>query len=95
VGRGGSAGYPTSVCFHEGRLCWFGAAQAWLSASDDFTNFADINLDGTSTGDGGAINVALGAGPVDTISWGLSLTRLMIGGSRASVRPGPRTSTSR
>ncbi len=72
-------GWPTSVCFHEGRLCWFGGDQAWLSASDDYTSYADINLDGTSTGDSGAINVTLGSGPVDTISWGLSLTRLMIG----------------
>ncbi|HMA73003.1 MAG TPA: hypothetical protein VKP67_16210 [Xanthobacteraceae bacterium] len=72
-------GFPTSVAFHEGRLCWFGGNQAWLSASDDFTNYADINLDGTATGDGGAINVTLGSGPVDTISWGLSLTRLMLG----------------
>jgi hypothetical protein len=72
-------GFPTSVCFHEGRLAWFGGDQAWLSASDDFTNYADINLDGTSTGDGGAINVTLGSGPVDTISWGLSLTRLLLG----------------
>src|SRR6266566_2912487 len=73
------SGFPTSVCFHEGRLCWFGAAQAWMSASDNFTNYADINLDGSSTGDSGAINATLGSGPVDTISWGLSLTRLMIG----------------
>jgi hypothetical protein len=72
-------GFPTSVAFHEGRLCWLGGNQAWLSASDNFTNYADINLDGTSTGDGGAINVTLGSGPVDTISWGLSLTRLMLG----------------
>jgi hypothetical protein len=72
-------GFPTSVAFHEGRLCWFGGNQAWLSASDDFANYADINLDGTSTGDGGAINVTLGSGPVDTISWGLSLTRLLLG----------------
>jgi hypothetical protein len=72
-------GFPTSVAFHEGRLCWFGGNQAWLSASDDFTNYADINLDGTLTGDGGAINVTLGSGPVDTISWGLSLTRLLLG----------------
>jgi hypothetical protein len=72
-------GFPTSVAFHEGRLCWFGGNQAWLSASDDFTNYADINLDGTITGDGGAINVTLGSGPVDTISWGLSLTRLLLG----------------
>jgi len=75
----GFKGFPTSVAFHEGRLCWFGGNQAWLSASDDFTNYADINPDGTSIGDGGAINVTLGSGPVDTISWGLSLTRLMLG----------------
>jgi hypothetical protein len=73
------AGWPTSVAFHEGRLCWFGGGQAWLSASDNFTNFADINLDGTATGDGGAINVTLGSGPLDTVSWGLSLTRLLMG----------------
>ena len=72
-------GWPTSVCFHEGRLCWFGGDQMWASASDDYTSYADINLDGSSTGDGGAINVTLGSGPVDTISWGLSLTRLMLG----------------
>jgi hypothetical protein len=75
----GVAGWPTSVAFHEGRLCWFGGGQAWLSASDNFTNFADINPDGTATGDGGAINITLGSGPVDTVSWGLSLTRLLIG----------------
>ena len=72
-------GWPTSVCFHEGRLCWFGGDQMWASASDDYTSYADINLDGSSTGDSGAINVTLGSGPVDTISWGLSLTRLMLG----------------
>ncbi len=75
----GVSGFPTSVCFHEGRLCWFGSDQAWLSASDNFTAYADINPDGTPTGDAGSINVTLGAGPVDTISWGLSLTRLQLG----------------
>jgi hypothetical protein len=73
------SGYPSSVCFHEGRLAWFGGNQAWLSASDDFTNYADLRPDGASTGDGGAINAALGSGPVDAISWGLSLTRLLLG----------------
>ena len=43
------AGWPTSAAFHEGRLCWFGGGQIWLSAADNFTNFADINLDGTAT----------------------------------------------
>jgi hypothetical protein len=96
----GVSGYPTSVCFHEGRLCWFGSNQAWLSASDNYTSFADINLDGTSTGDGGAINVTLGSGPVDTISWGLSLTRLIlgreqsIGSARSSNFDEPLTPTS-
>jgi hypothetical protein len=75
----GVAGWPTSVCFHEGRLCWFGGGQVWFSASDDFTSFTEINFDGTSTGDGGAINITLGSGPIDTVSWGLSLTRLLIG----------------
>ena len=75
----GVSGYPTSVAFHEGRLGWFGADNVWLSASNDYFSFADINLDGTPTGDGGSINVQLGSGPVDTISWGLSLTRLLIG----------------
>lgn len=75
----GVAGFPTSVAFHEGRLGWFGGNQLWLSASDNYTDFADINLDGSSTGDAGSINVTLGSGPGDTISWGLSLTRLEIG----------------
>jgi hypothetical protein len=72
-------GFPSSVAFHEGRLGWFRGDQIWLSASDDFTSFADINSDGTPTGAAGAINVTLGSGPVDTISWGLSLTRLQLG----------------
>ena len=72
-------GWPTSVCIHEGRLCWFGGGTAWLSASDNYTNFAPINFDGTSTGDGGAINVTLGSGPLDTVSWGVSGTRLLLG----------------
>jgi hypothetical protein len=75
----GVSGYPTSVAFHEGRLGWYGSDQLWLSASDDFTNFADINSDGSSTGDSGAINITLGSGPGDTISWALSLTRLCLG----------------
>ncbi len=74
----GVAGWPTSVAIHEGRLCWFGGAQAWLSASDNYVNFADIKFDGTPTGDGGAINVTLGSGPGDNIPWGLSLTRLLV-----------------
>ena len=75
----GVAGWPTSDCFHEGRLCWFGGNQGWLSASNNFTGFADVNLDGTPTGDAGAIIFTLGSGPSDVMSWGLSLTRLLMG----------------
>lgn len=72
-------GWPTSLTFHEGRLAFFGRDESWLSGSDDFTSFADIDSQGNSLGDAGAINVAMGYGPVDTIPWGLSLTRLLIG----------------
>lgn len=75
----GVAGWPTSVGFHEGRLGWYGGPGGWLSASNNYVSYADINLDGTSTGDGGAINFQFGSGPGDVVSWGLSLTRLQLG----------------
>lgn len=75
----GVIGWPTSVSFHEGRLGWFGRDEIWLSSSDSFGGFAEIDNQGNPVGDAGPINVAMGSGPVDTISWGLSLTRLMLG----------------
>jgi hypothetical protein len=72
-------GYPTSVGFHEGRLGWYGRDRIWLSASDAFTNYAVIDSQGNSVGDAGPIIESFGYGPVDTVSWGLSLTRLLCG----------------
>lgn len=72
-------GYPTSVAFHEGRLGWYGRDRMWLSASDGFTSFATIDSQGNAVGDAGPVIESFGYGPVDTVSWGLSLTRLLLG----------------
>jgi hypothetical protein len=76
-------GWPTSGKIHEGRLWWFGQNGVWGSISDAFDAF-----DETVVGNGGAINRTIGSGPVDTISWGLSLKGLVIGaqGAEFSVR---------
>lgn len=81
-------GWPTAVSFVEGRLGWYGRDKAWLSGSDNFTGFAEIDKQGASVGDAGPITVAMGYGPMDTISWGLPLTRLLLGRDQsvASVR---------
>lgn len=73
------AGWPTSVAGHEGRLGWFGSDQLWLSESDNYTGFAAQDSTGTTLGDSGVIDVAMGSGPFDNIPWALSLTRLLIG----------------
>lgn len=75
----GVIGYPASVAFHEGRLGWYGRDRLWLSASDAFYSFAEIDLQGNPVGAAGPIVEAFGYGPVDTVSWGLSLTRLLLG----------------
>jgi hypothetical protein len=72
-------GYPTSVSFHEGRLGWYGRDSLWLSSSDGFTSYAVIDDQGNDVGDSGPIIESFGYGPVDTVSWGLSLTRLLCG----------------
>lgn len=75
----GLVGWPTTVGFHEGRLGFAGRDQAWLSHSDSYSGFADIDNEGNAIGDAGAIDEAMGSGPFDNISWLLSLTRLQIG----------------
>lgn len=72
-------GYPTSANFAEGRLGFAGRDELWLSRSNRFVDFADIDSQGAAIGDSGAINVAMGSGPGDTISWMLPLSRLQIG----------------
>jgi hypothetical protein len=71
-------GYPTSVVFIEGRLGWFGTS-IWLSESDEFDSFANIDSTGQDLGDSGAINLDFGSGPVDVIPWALALQRLIVG----------------
>lgn len=75
----GIDGYPTSVSFHEGRLWWFGGDKIWSSRSSNYTSYARQDTDGTPIGDSGAIMEQFGQGPVDIVSWGLSLSRLLCG----------------
>lgn len=72
-------GYPTSVCFHDGRLGFYGRDEIWLSRANLYDSFAKLDLNGDSLGDAAAINFAMGYGPFDVIPWALSLTRLLIG----------------
>ena len=71
-------GYPTAVVFHEGRLWWAGKDSIIGSVSDAFESF-----DPDTIGDSAPINRAIGSGPVDTISWLVSLKRLIVGGQGA------------
>ena len=74
-------GYPTSVAFHGGRLCWAGKSFEWLSTADGFYSYDD-----TIEGDSGPIVRSIGSGPVDNITWLLSLQRLMMGGELAELQ---------
>jgi len=76
-------GWPTAVRFHDGRLWWAGQNTIIGSVSDEYVSFDD-----QVTGDSGPIIRTIGAGPVDTINWLLSLQRMVMGaqGSEISVR---------
>ena len=76
-------GWPSDVSFHKGRLFWLGRSRFIGSVSDDYENF-----DPDFEGDAGPINRTLGSGPVDTVNFALSLTRLLIGtaGSEFSIK---------
>jgi hypothetical protein len=84
----GVFGYPSSTAFFDGRLFWLGRDQFWGSVSNNYVSYADQDSLGNAIGDSGALNEQFGAGPVDTVSWGLGLTRLLAGreGSIASIR---------
>ena len=73
-------GYPTSVAFAEGRLCWAGRNGLWMSVSDNFLSF-----DETIEGDSAPISRVIGFGPVDRINWLVSLQRLLIGTDLAEL----------
>jgi hypothetical protein len=74
-----SAGWPTSLAFHEGRLDFSGADRYWGSQPDNYTGFAQQDAQGESLGDSGAIIETFGEGAVDSVNWMLSLTRLLAG----------------
>ncbi len=87
-------GYPDVPVLHDGRLYWLGKDRLTGSISDEFES-----LDSEVTGDSGLIDRSIGSGPVDTIAWGISLTRLTVGGfgkvytARASSLDEPLTPT--
>lgn len=72
-------GWPTSLAFHDGRLQFAGGDQYWGSQSDNYTGFAQQDSQGDSLGDSGAIIETFGSGAVDSVSWLVSLTRLLAG----------------
>lgn len=76
-------GFPTAVAFDGGRLWWAGRNHQWGSASDAYDSFDD-----TIEGDSGPISRTIGAGPVDSIFWLLSGSRLLRGaaGTIAAIR---------
>ena len=67
-------GFPSAVGLHEGRLYWAGQGHVWGSAPDAYETF-----DPTIVGDSKPINRSVGSGPVGSIRWILSLTRLVVG----------------
>lgn len=75
-------GFPTAVCFYQGRLWWFGQDYIMGSVSDAYNSF-----DQTITGDSGPIIRTIAQGPVSTINWALGLQRLLVGcdGNEQSV----------
>lgn len=80
-------GYPSCIAIHDGRLCTAGRDRFWTSVSDAYASFADTEPSG-QTGDASAISRSIGYGPVATINWLVSLSRLIAGaeGSEISIR---------
>jgi hypothetical protein len=67
-------GWPSAVCLHESRMGMFGRDNIDMSISDQYEDFDD-----DFEGDAGPISRSIGEGPIETIPWALSLTRLIIG----------------
>lgn len=70
----GRRGWPSAVCLHESRMGMFGRDNIDLSISDQYEDFDD-----EFEGDAGPISRSIGEGPIETIPWALSLTKLIIG----------------
>ena len=67
-------GWPSAVEFHDGRLFWAGNDKFNGSVTDAFESF-----DPDYEGDAAPISRSVGFGPVETINWMLSLSRLTAG----------------
>ena len=65
-------GYPTSVQFHQDRLCFAGSAQypgrVDGSNTGDYENFAPTNVDGTVV-DSNAMSFTLNSNSVNAVTW--------------------------
>lgn len=79
-------GWPSAVALHEGRLWWAGKSKIFGSVSDSYYNFDD-----NTVGDSAPISRTIGEGPVDTINWMCTLTRLLMGTSSNSANIPPVT----
>ena len=67
-------GFPSALAFHEGRLFHGGKSKVIGSLPDAFESF-----DPAQEGDSAVINRSIGAGPVDSARWLVSLGSLVIG----------------
>ena len=76
-------GWPTSLAFHEGRLCLAGYDAFWGSVSDAYESF-----DEDYVGDAGPLLRSIALGGRNTARWLVSMGNLMLGTSSliASVR---------
>jgi hypothetical protein len=75
-----AASWPSSVCFHDGRLWWAGLDKVYGSVSDDYYNY-----DPSTEGDSGPIVRSVAIGPVEGIGWMMPLQRLVVGTASAEV----------
>lgn len=67
-------GWPSAITLYEGRLWWASRDQIYASIVDQYEDFDD-----EYEGDAGPINRSIGEGPVETITFLLPLSRLMVG----------------
>lgn len=73
-------GHPSANALYEGRLWFAGKDRLWGSVSEAFTSY-DADIEGNSK----AISRTIGFGPVDTISWLIPSTRLIMGVATAEI----------
>jgi hypothetical protein len=72
-------GFPRSVAFFRGRLCWGRDSTVWGSVPSDFEN--QNPLDGGQTTDSSALTLSLAADNNDFIKWMRATDALLVGTS--------------